>query len=203
MKAMTLEKFGPADFLALNDIAKPDIGEDEVLVRVQAAGVGPDVWHFMTGLPYLARLMGAGVRRPKSRVLGSDVAGTVEAVGTKVTQFRLGDDVYGVCKGALAEFARARADKIAPKPTNLTFEQAAAVPVSGCAALHGLRDCFSRHRTRNTIGVERPSSLPICGGVFDATVRNQPQNRHHDEQHLRNVRVNPCGANCDCVNRYR
>ena len=140
MKAMTQDRYGSADVLALDDIALPVVGDDEVLIRVRAAGVGPDVWHLMTGLPYLVRVMGFGLRKPKNRVLGSDVAGSVEAVGKGVSQFQPGDEVFGTCSGALAEYACARAENLAPKPANLTFEQAAGVPVSGCTALHGLRD---------------------------------------------------------------
>jgi NADPH:quinone reductase-like Zn-dependent oxidoreductase len=140
MKAMTQDRYGSADVLALEDVAVPVLGDEDVLIRVRAAGVGPDVWHLMTGLPYFVRLMGVGLRRPKTRVPGRDVAGSVEAVGKDVTQFRPGDEVFGACPGAFAEYARARAENLAPKPANLTFEQAAAVPVSGCTALHALRD---------------------------------------------------------------
>ena len=140
MKAMTRDRYGSADVLALDEIAMPVAGDDEVLIRVRAAGVGPDVWHLLTGLPYLVRVMGFGLRRPKNRVLGWDVAGTVHAVGKGVTGFQAGDEVFGTCRGAFAEYARARADKLAPKPANLSFEQAAGVPVSGCTALRGLRD---------------------------------------------------------------
>jgi NADPH:quinone reductase-like Zn-dependent oxidoreductase len=140
MRAMTQDRYGSADVLALDDVAEPVLGDEDVLIRVRAAGVGPDVWHLMTGLPYFVRLMGVGLRRPKTRVPGRDVAGSVEAVGKDVTQFRPGDEVFGSCPGAFAEYACARADSLAPKPANLTFEQAAAVPVSGCTALHGLRD---------------------------------------------------------------
>jgi NADPH:quinone reductase-like Zn-dependent oxidoreductase len=140
MKAVTQDTYGSADVLALDDITMPVAGDDDVLIRVRAAGVGPDVWHLMTGLPYMARLMGNGLRKPKSRVPGWDVAGTVEAVGKDVTRFQLGDEVFGFGRGAFAEYARARAESVAPKPANLTFEQAAAVPVSGSTALRGLRD---------------------------------------------------------------
>ena len=140
MKAMTQDRYGSADVLALRDIATPVAGDDEVLIRVRAAGVGPDVWHLMTGLPYFVRLMGVGLRRPKTRVVGWDVAGTVEAVGKDATQFQPGAEIYGTCRGAFAEYACGRADKLARKPANLSFEQAAAVPVSGCTALRGLRD---------------------------------------------------------------
>ncbi len=137
---MTRDRYGSADVLVLDDVALPLVGDDEVLIRVHAAGVGPDVWHLMTGLPYFVRLMGFGLRKPKSRGLGWDVAGSVEAVGKDVTQFRQGDEVFGSCRGALAEYACARAENLAPKPASLTLEQAAGVPVSGCTALQGLRD---------------------------------------------------------------
>src|SRR5215211_4413625 len=99
MKAMTQDRYGSADVLTLGDIAVPAVGDDEVLIRVRAAGVGPDVWHLMTGRPYFVRLMGIGLRKPKTRVVGRDVAGSVEAVGKDVTQFRLGDEVFGTCRG--------------------------------------------------------------------------------------------------------
>jgi NADPH:quinone reductase-like Zn-dependent oxidoreductase len=140
MKAMTQDRYGSADVLVLDDVAVPVVGDDEVLVRVHAAGVGPDVWHLMTGLPYFVRLMGLGLRKPKTPVLGWDVAGSVEAVGKDVTDFQPGDEVFGTCRGSFAEYACARPENLALKPANLSFEQAAAVPVSGCTALHGLRD---------------------------------------------------------------
>jgi NADPH:quinone reductase-like Zn-dependent oxidoreductase len=140
MKAMTHDRYGSADVLALDDLAMPVVGDDELLIRVHAAGVGPDVWHLMTGLPYFVRLMGLGLRKPKARVPGWDVAGTVETVGKDVTDFQPGDEVFGTCRGSFAEFASARPETLAAKPANLTFDQAAGVPVSGCTALHGLRD---------------------------------------------------------------
>ena len=140
MKAITQTGYGSAaDVLTLDEIDAPAIGDDEVLIRVRAAGIGPHVWHLMTGRPYLVRLMG-GPRKPKARVPMSDLAGTVEAVGSSVTDLSPGDAVFGSAPGALAEYACARADRLAPKPENLSFEEAAAVAVSGCAALHGLRD---------------------------------------------------------------
>ena len=140
MKAMTQDRYGSADVLVLDDLAMPVVGDDELLIRVHAAGVGPDVWHLMTGLPYFVRLMGLGLRKPKARVPGWDVAGSVETVGKDVTDFQPGDEVFGTCRGSFAEFASARPETLAAKPANLTFEQAAGVPVSGCTALHGLRD---------------------------------------------------------------
>ena len=140
MKAIVHEIYGPPEVLELKDIAKPSIGDDHVLLRVHAAGLDPSVWHLMTGLPYLVRIMGYGLRKPKISVRGSDVAGVVEAVGKNVTRFRPGDEVFGTCRGAFAEYASARADTLLPKPASLTLEQAAAVPISACTALQALRD---------------------------------------------------------------
>ena len=151
MKAMTRDRYGSADVLVLDDIAVPVAGDDEVLIRVRAAGVGPDVWHLLTGLPYLVRLIGFGLRRPKTRVVGWDVAGTVDVVGKGVTRFQPGDEVFGTCRGAFAEYACARADRLAPKPANLSFEQAAGVPVSGCTALRGLRDAGGIHAGQSVL----------------------------------------------------
>ena len=139
MKAIVQDRYGSADVLRLRDIDKPELGDDDVLVRVLAAGVDPGVWHLMTGLPYLVR-PGFGLRAPKTPVRGMDVAGRVEAVGENVTQFEIGHEVFGTCNGSFAEYACAREDKLVFKPANLSFEQAAAVPVSACTALHALRD---------------------------------------------------------------
>jgi NADPH:quinone reductase-like Zn-dependent oxidoreductase len=140
MKAIVQDVYGTADVLKLRNIDKPDIGSDEVLVRVLAAGVDRGVWHMMTGLPYPIRLASSGLRTPKNPVLGMDVAGVVEAVGTNVTRFKIGDEVFGSGKGTFAEYARVNENKLAPKPKNLTFEQAAVVPTSAVTALQGLRD---------------------------------------------------------------
>jgi len=141
MKAIVQDEYGEAgDVLRLEETDKPEIGDDRVLVRVHAAGVDRGVWHIMTGRPYPIRLAGYGLRSPKAAVPGTAVAGRVEAVGKDVTTLQPGDDVYGVGDGAFAEYASARADKLAPKPETLTFEQAAAVPVSALTALQGLRD---------------------------------------------------------------
>ena len=140
MKAIVRDTYGSLDVLELRDIDKPEIGDEEVLVRVHAAGVGRDVWHVMTGLPYPIRLAGYGLRAPKNPVIGSDVAGVVEAVGKNVTRFQSGDEVFGIGKGSFAEYARAPEDKLAPRPANLSFEQAAVVAISGLTALQGLRD---------------------------------------------------------------
>jgi NADPH:quinone reductase-like Zn-dependent oxidoreductase len=140
MKAIVQDTYGSTDVLELRDIDKPEIADDEVLVGVHAAGVDRGVWHVMTGLPYPVRLASYGLRAPKTPVPGMDVAGVVQAVGKDVTRFQPGDEVFGIGKGAFAEYARAPENKLAPKPANLTFEQAAAVAISGLTALQGLRD---------------------------------------------------------------
>jgi NADPH:quinone reductase-like Zn-dependent oxidoreductase len=140
MKAIVQDRYGSADVLELRDIEDPAVGPGDVLVRVRAAGCGPDVWHLMAGMPYIARLM-IGLREPKVGVRGWDVAGTVESVGANVTGFRPGDEVLGTAEGgSFAELAITRPDKLVPKPANLTFEQAAAVPISGTTALRAVRD---------------------------------------------------------------
>jgi NADPH:quinone reductase-like Zn-dependent oxidoreductase len=139
MRAIVYEEYGTADVLHAAVIDRPTIEAGEVLVQVRAAGLDRGAWHMMTGLPYAGRLA-FGLRTPKAAVLGGDLAGVVVAVGSDVTRFQPGDEVFGVGKGAFAEFAAAREDKLAPKPSNLSFEQAAAVPVSGLTALQGLCD---------------------------------------------------------------
>jgi NADPH:quinone reductase-like Zn-dependent oxidoreductase len=140
MKAIVQDEYGSPDVLELRDIDLPECTDDEVLVRVRAAGVGRDVWHVMAGLPYPIRLAGYGLRAPKNPVIGSDVAGVVEAVGKDVTRFQPGDEVFGIGKGSYAEYVCALEDKLAPKPENLTFEQAAVVAIMGSTALQALRD---------------------------------------------------------------
>jgi NADPH:quinone reductase-like Zn-dependent oxidoreductase len=140
MKAIVQDAYGSPDALQLREIDTPVVGGDEVLLRVHAAGLDQGVWHIMAGLPYPIRLAGYGLRAPKNPVPGSDAAGRVEAVGKNVTWFQRGDEVFGTCRGSFAEYACARADRLAPKPANLTFEQAAAVPISGYAALQAVRD---------------------------------------------------------------
>ena len=139
MLAMVQDTYGSAEVLQLKDIDKPEIGDGEVLVRVRAAGVNPADWAIMSGLPYIARPV-YGMRKPKNAVRGTDVAGVVEAVGTGVTRVRPGDEVFGWCVGAYAEYASVSEDALALKPANLTFEQAAAVPMAGLVALQALRD---------------------------------------------------------------
>jgi len=139
MKAITQDRYGSADVLKALDIDMPDIGDDDVLVRVHAASVHIGDWILMTGVPYVMR-MGTGLAKPKNRVPGTDVAGTIEAVGSQVHSLRPGDEVFGWCTGAFAEYARAPEDQFVKKPANLTFEQAAAVGVSATTALQLLRD---------------------------------------------------------------
>lgn len=141
MKAIVQHKYGaPEAVLELQDIDQPVVGDDEVLVRVHASSVNPADWHFMRGSPYFIRLAGYGLRRPKNPVPGIDVAGVVDAVGKDVTRLRPGDEVLGWCRGAYAEYACAAEDHFVPKPANITFEQAAAVPIAATTALQGLRD---------------------------------------------------------------
>jgi NADPH:quinone reductase-like Zn-dependent oxidoreductase len=140
VQAIVQDSYGPADVLSLQEIERPVPGDGEVLVRVRAAGVDQGVWHVMAGMPYLVRIMGFGLRAPKARVRGVDVAGVVEAVGANVTRFRPGDEVFGSGEGSFAEFACARVDRLVAKSASLSFEQAAAMPVSGCTALKAVRD---------------------------------------------------------------
>ena len=139
MKAIVQDNYGSAGVLELRDIDKPISADDEVLIRVRAAGVNIADWAVMSGLPYIAR-PAYGLRRPKVGVRGTDVAGTVEAVGSAVTRFRIGDHVYGASNGSYADYAAASESKLALKPANLTFEQAATVPMAGLVALQALRD---------------------------------------------------------------
>ncbi len=138
MRAVTQDRYGSADVLKLSTIDRPSIKPNEVLIEVRAAGVDRGVWHLMTGLPYLVRFAGYGITKPKNPVPGLDVAGTVVAVGDKVTRFQPGDEVFGIAKGSYAEYAAAKETKLAIKPSNVTFEQAAVAAISGITALQGL-----------------------------------------------------------------
>lgn len=139
MKAIVQHEYGSPDVLELQEVEKPIVEDDDVLVRVQAASVNPFDWHMIRGMPYLVRTQ-AGMFKPKSAIPGADVAGRVEAVGGNVTQFQPGDEVFGENRRTYAEYTCVPEDRIALKPTNLTFEQAAAVPMAGVTALQGLRD---------------------------------------------------------------
>jgi NADPH:quinone reductase-like Zn-dependent oxidoreductase len=142
MRAIVQRRYGPraGDVLRLERAARPVIAPDEVLVRVRAAGVDRGTWHVMAGQPYLMRVLGFGLRGPKNPVPGMDVAGTVVATGPAVTRFAAGDEVLGIGRGTLAEYAAAPEAKLVRKPAALSFEQAAVLTVSGLAALQGLRD---------------------------------------------------------------
>jgi NADPH:quinone reductase-like Zn-dependent oxidoreductase len=140
MKALAQDRYGSAQVVHPAEIEVPSIGDTDVLVRMRAVSLHRGDWHLMTGLPYLTRVIGFGVRAPRTRTRGMDIAGTVESVGRSVTELKPGDEVFGVCTGALAEFAAARADLMLPKPTAVTFVQAAAVPTSAVTALQALRD---------------------------------------------------------------
>jgi NADPH:quinone reductase-like Zn-dependent oxidoreductase len=140
MRAIVQDRYGSADVLRLSEIDTPVVTANEVLVKVHAAGMDRGTWHSMTGKPYLMRIMGFGFRRPKNPVAGLDVAGTVVAVGSDVTRFKAGDEVFGISRGSFAEYAPVREVKLAHKPAGLSFEEAAVVPISGGTAIQGLRD---------------------------------------------------------------
>jgi NADPH:quinone reductase-like Zn-dependent oxidoreductase len=141
MRAIVQDQYGKTpDVLRLEEIDPPKIGDDDVLIRVLAASLHIGDWHVMAGLPYLLRVVGFGFRAPKVHVRGTDMAGTVEAVGQNVTRFQVGNEVFGTCDGSFAEYASTPEDTLALKPGNLTFEQAAAIPTSAVAALQALRD---------------------------------------------------------------
>jgi NADPH:quinone reductase-like Zn-dependent oxidoreductase len=165
MKAIVQDTYGSADVLKLREIDKPAPADGEVLIEVRAAGVDPGVWHLMTGVPYLVRAMGFGLRAPKVPVRGRDVAGRVEAVGGNVTRFKPGDEVFGTAEGTFAEYVCAREDRLALKPANLTFEQAAATPISGVTALQAIRDAGKVKAGQNVL------VIGAAGGVGSFAVQ--------------------------------
>jgi NADPH:quinone reductase-like Zn-dependent oxidoreductase len=140
MKAIVQDQYGSADVLELREVDRPAVDGDGVLVRVHASAANRADTHIMTGLPYMVRLMGFGLRKPKSGVRGLDVAGRVESVGPDVTEFKPGDEVFGWGTGTFAEYASTREDHLLPKPAGVSFEQAAALPIAGMTALQALRD---------------------------------------------------------------
>jgi NADPH:quinone reductase-like Zn-dependent oxidoreductase len=150
MRAVVQDRYGGADVLRLAEVPRPSAGDDQVLIRVHAAGLDRGTEHLMTGKPYAARL-GFGVRRPRNPVLGRDVAGTVVEVGTRVTRFAPGDEVYGVAPGSFAEYAVAGEDKLARKPAGLSFPEAAVVPISGGTALQALTDAGKVQRDQSVL----------------------------------------------------
>lgn len=139
MRAATIERYGSPDVITVEEIERPTCGPDEVLIAVRAASVNPYDWHLMTGTPFLVRLQG-GWRAPKSRRLGLDVAGVIESVGENITKLAVGDEVFGGAPGAFAEYVAVRDDTLVHKPANISFEEAAAVPVGALTAVQGLRD---------------------------------------------------------------
>jgi NADPH:quinone reductase-like Zn-dependent oxidoreductase len=139
MRAIVRSSYGTADTLRMGEIDRPAIGAGDVLVEVRAAGLDRGVWHLMAGMPYAVRL-GFGLRAPRNPVPGFELAGVVAAVGAEVTRFEVGDEVFGIGRGSFAEFSAAPEDKLALKPSTLTFEQAAAMPISGLTALQALTD---------------------------------------------------------------
>jgi NADPH:quinone reductase-like Zn-dependent oxidoreductase len=159
MKAIVQDRFGPPDVLRLADVDPPEIGPDDVLIRVAAVGLNPYDWHMVRGDPLVARLMGQmGLRRPSARVAGVDAAGEVTAVGPNVRELRPGDTVLGFCAGALAEYARGKAEEVVPKPARLSVEQAAAVPMASLTALQGLRDAAGCAPATGCSSTERPAA---------------------------------------------
>ena len=140
MKAIVCTQYGPPDALQLQDVAKPTPADHEVLIKLHAASVNPVDLHLMKGKPFFLRLMSGGLREPKHKIPGHDIAGRVEAVGRNVTRFKPGDDVFGAYRDAFAEYVCALEGKLAPKPANCSFEDAAALPVAALTALQGLRD---------------------------------------------------------------
>lgn len=165
MKAVVQDVYGNPEVLQLRDVTKPVAGDGGLLIRVRAAGVDRGVWHLMTGLPYLMRVVGYGLRRPKEPVRGREVAGVVEATGPGVERFRAGDEVFGTCEGSFAEYACAKETKVARKPRSLSFEEAAAVPVSGVTALQAVRDA-----AQVTVG-QKVLILGAGGGVGSFAVQ--------------------------------
>ena len=163
MKAIVQDRYGSVDVLRLAEVDKPVVAADEVLVRVHAASVHADVWHVVNGFPYVLRLMGSGLSKPKNPIPGTDMAGIVEAVGTNVTQFKPGDEVFGESRrgiqwingGTYAEYVSAPEDILALKPANITFEQAASVPTSGMIALHNLQ----------SVGLPKPGQKVLVNGA--------------------------------------
>lgn len=140
MKAVVQHEYGTADVLRLDEVAKPKVAANEILVEVKAAGTHIGDWLVMNGLPYLIRAMGYGLRRPKNPVLGTEVAGRVASVGEGAQKYQPGDEVFGWCTGAFAEFVSVPEDALAPKPANASFEQAGGLPISGFTALQAVRD---------------------------------------------------------------
>ncbi|MDH4148714.1 MAG: NAD(P)-dependent alcohol dehydrogenase [Acidimicrobiia bacterium] len=184
MRAVIQRRYGDASVLELAEVARPSIGPDEVLVEVRAAGLDRGTEHLLTGRPWLVRVAGFGVRRPKQPVPGLDVAGLVVDVGADVTRFAVGDEVFGIARGAFAEFAAAAEIKLAHKPANLSFQQAAASTVSGITALQALTDVGRLESGQRVlvigasggVGTFAVQLARVLGGIVDgvAGTRNLP-----------------------------
>ncbi|MBZ0200353.1 MAG: NAD(P)-dependent alcohol dehydrogenase [Ignavibacteriaceae bacterium] len=140
MKAIVYEKYGSPDVLQFKEVEKPTSKEDEVLIKVSAASVNAFDWHVMRAKPFLVRIMGLGFLKPKNKIAGADIAGRVEAVGRNVKDFQTGDEVYGCGRSSFAEYASINKSKLALKPSGITFEEAASIPMAALTALQGLRD---------------------------------------------------------------
>jgi NADPH:quinone reductase-like Zn-dependent oxidoreductase len=151
MKAIVRDTYGSADVLRLDDLPVPEVGADDVLVRVEHAAIDRGAWHLMEGKPYAMRLAGFGMRRPKNRGLGSELAGVVTAVGADVTEFEPGDEVFGTSRTAFAEFSISKVARLARKPASMSFEQAAALPISGGTALQAVRDRARVHAGQHVL----------------------------------------------------
>lgn len=162
MRAVVQSAYGSADTLRVETIERPIPTATEVLIEVRAAGIDRGTWHLMTGTPYLLRVAGFGLWRPNSRVPGFDVAGTVVAVGAGVSRFAVGDEVFGVSRGSFAAYAAAREDKLAHKPTNLTFDQAAALGISGLTALGALHDSARLQPGQRVLVVGASGGVGTC-----------------------------------------
>ena len=181
MQAIVQDTYGSTDVLELRDVAVPTVEADEVLVRVQVAGIDRGVSHLMTGLPYPIRMMGYGLRAPKMATRGRELAGVVEAIGSDVTSFAPGDEVFGIGEGTFAAYAVARADKLALKPANVTFEQAAALSISALTALQAVRD-----HAKVAAGAARPHHRCVRrrGHVRRADRQGLRSRGHRGVQHL-------------------
>jgi D-arabinose 1-dehydrogenase-like Zn-dependent alcohol dehydrogenase len=176
MKAIVYAEYGPPDVLQFTEVAQPTPRDGEVLIRIRAASVNPLDWHYMRGTPYVVRTQ-AGLRKPKVARLGVDVAGQVEAVGKNVTQFQPGDEVFGACKGAFAEYVCASQGTLVLKPANVTFEQAAAVPVAAFSALQGLRDKGAIRRNGAKGAITDLDHLSRCASLCADLANSQAADR--------------------------
>jgi NADPH:quinone reductase-like Zn-dependent oxidoreductase len=161
MRAIVQNTYGTADVLRLARVTRPQIAADEVLVQVRAAGLDRGTWHMMAGQPYLLRVLGFGFRAPKNPVPGLDVAGIVVAVGSAVTRFSPGDEVFGISRGSFAEYAAVRESKLSRKPAKLTFDQAAVVPISAGTALQALTDAAESSQGSGCSSSARPAESEV------------------------------------------